>query len=320
MKSKEIRRIIWAIDPFEDSDEIQRNIVLTLQTISKACASDNGPEIEPLYALSPDQVNFPRDYAAHFIETYKPTAQKALEQKLSQFSDLPKLLPPRVLLHQRFSLRSLVQHFTHYAESTATDLIVVGTHGRKGLSRLLLGSFAESLLLQSKIPILVVGTHSQEKMNFERILFASDLEGQPTETSFPHLLKIAKQMKSEITLLHAIPRPFGPAFQSGVYLFSGAWATIPNFLEEEGKKQLERAQLWKNEAKKEKVELRTVVDVDTSGIVSSILRQAEQLQSGLIVMEAKSGPIASTIVGSLTRQVIRQAPCPVWVMRSKDSL
>jgi len=36
------------------------------------------------------------------------------------------------------------------------DLIVVGTHGRKGLTRMLMGSTAESLLRRSPCPVLVV--------------------------------------------------------------------------------------------------------------------------------------------------------------------
>jgi nucleotide-binding universal stress UspA family protein len=42
------------------------------------------------------------------------------------------------------------------ADEQGVDLIVVGTHGRSGLSRALLGSVAESVLRHAKVPVLVV--------------------------------------------------------------------------------------------------------------------------------------------------------------------
>ena len=42
------------------------------------------------------------------------------------------------------------------ARSAACDLIVIGTHGRRGLNRALLGSDAESVLRASPVPVLLV--------------------------------------------------------------------------------------------------------------------------------------------------------------------
>ncbi|MGC9992832.1 MAG: universal stress protein [Candidatus Cybelea sp.] len=43
-----------------------------------------------------------------------------------------------------------------YAQSFRADLIVMGTHGRKGIGHLLMGSVAEIILRESPIPVLVV--------------------------------------------------------------------------------------------------------------------------------------------------------------------
>ncbi len=42
------------------------------------------------------------------------------------------------------------------ADARSTSLIVLGTHGRRGFRRLLLGSVAESILRRSTVPVLVV--------------------------------------------------------------------------------------------------------------------------------------------------------------------
>ena len=72
-------------------------------------------------------------------------------------------------LHQRTvpGLPGALEHRLEYADSTSdeilrvadeirADLIVLGTHGRKGLSRLLLASVAEQVLRRGKCPVLTV--------------------------------------------------------------------------------------------------------------------------------------------------------------------
>jgi len=48
------------------------------------------------------------------------------------------------------------REIVHYAEDGGIDLIVMGTHGRGGIDRLLLGSVAERVVRASKVPVLTV--------------------------------------------------------------------------------------------------------------------------------------------------------------------
>ena len=60
--------------------------------------------------------------------------------------------------------RDMAQQLVNYAEEQNADLLVLGTHGRTGLMHLLMGSFAETVMRQSTLPLLILrGTHSDEK-------------------------------------------------------------------------------------------------------------------------------------------------------------
>lgn len=60
-----------------------------------------------------------------------------------------------------------VQEILTYADEAQIDLIVVGTHGLRGLSRLLLGSVAEKLVRMAKCPVLTVPPHLAEAIPVE---------------------------------------------------------------------------------------------------------------------------------------------------------
>jgi nucleotide-binding universal stress UspA family protein len=56
------------------------------------------------------------------------------------------------LIEDNFPAEGITQH----AAATAADLIVVGSHGRRGFARLLLGSQTSNVLVHAKVPVLVV--------------------------------------------------------------------------------------------------------------------------------------------------------------------
>jgi nucleotide-binding universal stress UspA family protein len=61
---------------------------------------------------------------------------------------------PRVLAHLR--LEAPAEEIAQIAADLDADLIVMGTHGRRGLSRLLLGSVAEAVVRLAPCPVFVV--------------------------------------------------------------------------------------------------------------------------------------------------------------------
>jgi nucleotide-binding universal stress UspA family protein len=71
------------------------------------------------------------------------------------------------------------EDIVRYAEEEAIDLIVMGTHGRSGVERLLLGSVTERVLRDSTVPVLVV--HASEESGEESDEPADEREGNDAD-------------------------------------------------------------------------------------------------------------------------------------------
>ena len=101
-----------------------------------------------------------------------------------------------------------------------SDLMVVSSHGRSGLSRWQVGSVADKLIRGAQCPILVVGPHAsdeggwletQVREPFERILVPLD-GSELSESSLEPAEEYAKQFASEIHLVRIVnPLVFGDA-------------------------------------------------------------------------------------------------------------
>lgn len=55
-----------------------------------------------------------------------------------------------------------VRAIRQFVEDNDVDLVVMGSHGRSGLSRVVLGSVSEKVLRQTHLPVLVVDVHTEE--------------------------------------------------------------------------------------------------------------------------------------------------------------
>jgi nucleotide-binding universal stress UspA family protein len=87
------------------------------------------------------------------------------------------------------------------------DLVIAGTHGRKGLKKMVLGSVAEKIYRQAKCPVLTVRPEVAEtspSWQVNRILFATDF----SETSLhalPYALSLAEENHATLILVNVAP-------------------------------------------------------------------------------------------------------------------
>jgi nucleotide-binding universal stress UspA family protein len=89
------------------------------------------------------------------------------------------------------------------------DLIVIGTRGRTGVKRALLGSVAEEIFRKAPCPVLTVGPHvlgdPERQLEMKEILFATDFSPESL-AAVPYAVSLAQEHQAHLTLLHVIPK------------------------------------------------------------------------------------------------------------------
>jgi nucleotide-binding universal stress UspA family protein len=88
------------------------------------------------------------------------------------------------------------------------DLVVIGTRGRTGLGKLLLGSVAEEIFRTVPCPVLTVGPHSESTRaaggEFREILYATDLSPE-SQGAAAYAVSLAQEFQARLILMHIIP-------------------------------------------------------------------------------------------------------------------
>jgi len=90
-------------------------------------------------------------------EALEAAAQRALDGELAASA---KVHPPT---EAKLRVGVPWERILESVKELDVDLVVMGTHGRRGLSRLVLGSVAEKLVRLSPVPVLTVGEEPEEK-------------------------------------------------------------------------------------------------------------------------------------------------------------
>lgn len=109
--------------------------------------------VEDVYPLDAEAFAY-IDYTA--LQTAaRHTGDRALQQAAKQFSEAGAQVETAVLEGKGERVADVIDED---ADRWGADLIVIGTHGRTGLSRFLLGSIAEGVVRGSTVPVLLVRT------------------------------------------------------------------------------------------------------------------------------------------------------------------
>lgn len=275
-----LQNILLAVD-FSAASE---SAVRFARAIARRCLSDvhtihvNGPDS---YHLLPSEA-FRVAVTAH--ETPPDDIVYAVEVLLQG-------LPNQVPLRQG----GIWEVIADVVSRNKIDLLVLGTHGRGGLPKFLLGSVAEQIFRNVDCPVLTVGPQAycgRERLEFQNVLLASDLD--PFSAAPLYASWLCNEFKGSLTALHVAERSSG----------------------DNGREQ-KASQLRAMLALDDSVRSPRVI-VEHGPAAATILKTIADLHPEIVVLgarhPARSG-LAAHLPWSTATKVIAEARCPVLTVR-----
>lgn len=304
-------KIIWAIEAIPDDMKLfERGASLV-----KKLARLFNAEVQPVHILSADLV------AAETVEPpnigqYIDAAEHALETLLKPLQ-IPGLSTTKVITSSPAD-SALIPTLIQFVKDQKGDLIVAQTHGREGLSRLFLGSFVESLVLKSPVPVFTVSPHMKTPRVLKRVLFPTDFSDESKQV-FETFLSQCKGKDISLVLFHQLNQPLETLVQGGVELLGGMWTPVYPYIQTK-KEDFDRVcEEWCALAETYKVKATTQIRYRSGQISQSIVSAAKKHRCDIIALASQSGGVTAALIGSVAREVIRHSPFPVWVVHFNKS-
>jgi len=198
------------------------------------------------------------------------------------------------------------------------ELVVIGTHGRHGIEKLVLGSVAEQIFREADGLVLTVGPHSLPDAPLESpdgvrsILFPTDF-GEASSHALPRAISFANHFGARLVLAHVAPVvPIPEGF---------SWSKTPDDIEQmredARQKALKRMREFVSENARLAVAPEFLVEFGKHGEI--ILRVARALKADLIILglnHSKHGGAISHMPGTTAYKIVTGAHCSVLTVRN----
>ena len=297
-----VNRILFPTDFSQGSDRALDSAL--------ALAQEFGAELHMLHAVVL-HTDDPNDPAHHF-----PDAEE-IRERLERTADLRMESGiagraadglPVVQSHRRGM--SVAPTILEHALEIDPDLIVMSTHGRRGLENVLLGSVTEEIVRFANCPVLTVrsGEGASAYPSAAPILVPVDFS-EHSRQALALARDIASTFGASIHALHVFERPIHPEIYLG-----GMPLDSPDFHTVEGSLR-EALETFVRETPGP--EVATSLHVAQGRAVPAILEFVRDHQVGLVVIATHGlTGLAHVLLGSVSEKVGRRATCPVLSVKA----
>mgnify|MGYP006280426543 CR=1 FL=1 len=259
------------------------------------------------------------DYDPEWYSEADPEPQvTALRQEIEQDAEeeLKAMMPDRaatgvesdIALERDLNVASAI---VDHADACDTDLVVIGTHGRGGLSHVLLGSVAEQVVRRARRPVLTVGKDAPEPHKIERILAPIDFSRHSRKA-----LRTAKELAAlydaRLDLLFVAEERMVPVFSDTGIPSVNVLKMDPEIVKDSSEAL---AQLNEDVGGPE-VEVQG--HVAHGDVAPRITEFADTHDTDMIVIATRGlTGLDHFLIGSVTERVVRKAPCPVFTLHTE---
>lgn len=251
-------------------------------------------------------------------EEYQSTSRKDLEKRLREVEggNLPNnqgfdpwgLEVQSKLLQEVAAAPAILE----YVQENNIDLVIMGTHGRRGVRRLLIGSVASEVVRKAPCPVLTIG-EKPIPAGTDTILVPVDFS-KHSKMALRYANDLAEMFGATIDLLHVVEEKPYPAFYTKEEEKAKTYDQHPD-IQEKAKNQL-RALYSEVGGASADTRYHTV----SGQPAHQIAEFADTNNSDLVVMSThgRTG-LKRMLIGSVTDKVVQQAPCPVFTVKTLEA-
>jgi nucleotide-binding universal stress UspA family protein len=307
MSKAKQKKIIWAVDPYGDA-----KVQASAASLAHSLSLHSDVEVVYVHGTSglPFEVERVRKESVRFGLS---RAQDRLNKMLSEFKYKPKK-KPHILAHESVYVRMDVKTLVSYAKKKKADAVLVSTNAKTGFMRQVLGSFSETLVLESAIPTMIVNPKAKVDTKPGVILFPTDFSNLSWK-AFQQVVSFARSTNASIKLFHQYWGGEAQDVPSDVsYFKDDRWLEGDSLLDEDLQKIKKTLLKWLAFAKKQNVKCSHEIKFGLRNIADATLELAKKENTWMIAMATVTGPLAATFIGSNARWIVRSANCPVWVL------
>ena len=226
------------------------------------------------------------------------------EEKLREFvkNHTQDEAPPELVVHEGIAADLILS----FAKAQKTDLIVMGTHGRRGFDRLVLGSVTDRVMRRTPCPVLTIckpqdsiaaGKERHHVHHLNRILFCTDFS-ENSGRALNYAVSATGEYDAELTLLHVLEEI--PTAAKKAEAIARATEQLDRLIPSQ---------------ERNKLKIKTAVRIGKP--YQQIIQLAEEAQVDLVAMGVSGrGALDRAVFGSTTYRVIQLGPCPVLAVHA----
>ena len=238
--------------------------------------------------------------SAALLDEYCQSIRENGKEKLREFvkKHTHNAIQPELVVDEGMAADAILA----FAKENNADLIVMGTHGRRGYDRLMLGSVTDRVMRRASCPVLAVREpprdsvaaekHQGHAHHLNKILFCADFSGN-SAAALNYAISAAGEYNAELTLLNVLED-----------------SPKPDHMEKDIAAATERLNAVVPPEARKALKIKTAVRIGKP--YAQIIKFIVEHEIDMVCMGARGhGALDLAVFGSTTYRVMQLGPCPV---------